>query len=133
VKSQFEASDTDRSGKLDFDEFRRLLPFMGMMFVCFVCVYVCVCVCVCTHVCMCVCMRVCADACACVPLCNKCSFNPHLHCANILSAHLCVPGLVIPDDEARVMFDGADSNNDKLLDFNEFYVLMSGMSGARMY
>jgi len=40
---------------------------------------------------------------------------------------------VIPDDEARVMFDGADLNNDKLLDFNEFYVLLTGMSGALLY
>jgi len=29
VKMQFAASDTDKSGKLDFEEFRRLLPFMG--------------------------------------------------------------------------------------------------------
>jgi len=35
-------------------------------------------------------------------------------------------GLVLSDTEARTMFNGADTNGDKLLDFTEFYVLLSG-------
>jgi len=104
VKMQFDAADTDKSGKLDLEEFRRLLPFMGMA-------CVCVCVCVCVSV---------------VECSTDGAFDLQSHASLRAQSHVTAPGLVIPDGEARAMFDGADSNNDKHLDFNEFYVLMSG-------